>query len=108
VYAGEHYVLSFKFGDSYPLSAPEVTFVGTPPLHPHIYSNGHLCLSILDDGNNSTNWTPVLTVRTVCLSILSMMSSCTEKKAPPDDAVYSRMNRKSPKQTKWLFHDDKI
>ncbi|CAM9973738.1 unnamed protein product, partial [Choristocarpus tenellus] len=45
-------------------------------MHPHIYSNGHICLSILYD-----EWSPALTIQSVCLSILSMLSSCTGK--PP-------------------------
>lgn len=46
----------------------------TAPLHPHIYTNGHICLSILYD-----EWSPALTIQSVCLSILSMLSSCTTK-----------------------------
>ena len=33
----------------YPIEAPVVTFISPIPLHPHIYSNGHICLSILYD-----------------------------------------------------------
>jgi len=71
LYAGEEFVLQFRFSQQYPLESPEVMFVGTVPIHPHIYSNGHICLSILSDG-----WTPALTVQSVALSILSMLSSC--------------------------------
>ena len=39
LYAGEQYQLQFVFGDDYPMGAPEVTFVGTVPVHHHIYSN---------------------------------------------------------------------
>ena len=65
-----------------PLSLPlpllpfhQVTFTGgTSPCHPHVYSNGHICLSILDK-----DWSPAMSVISVCLSIQSMLSTCTVK-----------------------------
>lgn len=50
LYEGEHFQLLFKFSNKYPFDSPEVTFVGPNiPIHPHIYSNGHICLSILTE-----------------------------------------------------------
>lgn len=117
MYAQEQFMLRFKFGGNYPMESPEVVFVavdklqapvgqqsanGPPleatnkclvPVHPHIYSNGHICLSILYD-----NWSPALTVASVCLSIQSMLSSCDKKERPQDDADYCRTHsNKSPK-----------
>lgn len=104
LYAGEKFTLQFKFGSKYPFDSPQVMFVGKHvPEHPHIYSNGHICLSILSD-----DWSPALSVQSICLSILSMLSSCSEKKRPPDDMFYVRTASKNPKRTQWLFHDDTV
>ncbi|KAI8927245.1 ubiquitin-conjugating enzyme/RWD-like protein [Entophlyctis helioformis] len=92
------------FLQNYPLESPEVVFTGPNiPAHPHIYTNGHICLSILYD-----QWSPALTVSSVCLSILSMLSSCTRKGLPPGNDAYVASARKSPKDTLWAFHDDSV
>ena len=45
LYTGEKFTLQFRFPDSYPHESPEVIFIGSSiPVHPHIYSNGHICL----------------------------------------------------------------
>ena len=102
IYAGEPYTLQFKFNNEYPIDSPEVIFVGTPPKHEHIYSNGFICLSIL-----YSDWSPALKVSSVCMSIISMMSSATVKKGPPNDSTSGLSYYKSPKQVNWMFEDDK-
>lgn len=118
LYEGEHFQLQFKFTNKYPFDSPEVTFIGNNiPIHPHVYSNGHICLSILTD-----DWSPALSVQSVCLSIVSMLSSCKEKvkqqlslhyrnlnfdlfqKRPPDNSFYVKTCNKNPKKTKWWYH----
>ncbi|TSN21209.1 Ubiquitin-conjugating enzyme E2 W [Bagarius yarrelli] len=75
LYEGEKFQLLFKFSSRYPFDSPQVMFTGENiPVHPHIYSNGHICLSILTE-----DWSPALSVQSVCLSIISMLSSCKEK-----------------------------
>ncbi|XP_028406367.1 ubiquitin-conjugating enzyme E2 W-like [Dendronephthya gigantea] len=104
LYEGETFKLQFKFPAKYPFDSPQVIFVGSEiPIHPHIYSNGHICLSILTD-----DWSPALSVQSVCLSVLSMLSSCKEKKLPPDNEFYVKTCSKNPKKTRWWYHDDTV
>ncbi len=92
VYAGEPYTLQFKFNSEYPIDSPEVIFIGTPPDHEHVYSNGFICLSIL-----YSDWSPALKASSVCMSIISMMSSATKKMKPPNDATSGLKYYSSPK-----------
>lgn len=102
LYEGEKFQLLFKFSSRYPFDSPQVMFTGENiPIHPHVYSNGHICLSILTE-----DWSPALSVQSVCLSIISMLSSCKEKRRPPDNSFYVRTCNKNPKKTKWWYHDD--
>eukprot|EP00741_Cyanophora_paradoxa_P018677 tig00021073_g18027.t1 len=104
IYAGEIYHLRFRFSDRYPIESPEVVFLEPSPVHPHIYSNGHICLNIL-----GKDWSPALSVESVCMSIISMLSSCRKKERPKGDADYSRRYAGvSPKQASFLFHDDDV
>ena len=103
VYAGEAYTLQFKFNNEYPIEAPEVIFVGVPPAHEHVYSNGYICLSTL-----YSDWTPALKTSSVSISILSMLSSASKKQRPANDSTaVMYMSGKSPKKVNWMFEDDK-
>ncbi|XP_054809227.1 probable ubiquitin-conjugating enzyme E2 16 isoform X2 [Prosopis cineraria] len=54
LYANETYQLQVDFPEHYPMEAPQVIFLHPAPLHPHIYSNGHICLG-QGDGNGSSH-----------------------------------------------------
>jgi ubiquitin-conjugating enzyme E2 W len=86
------------------MESPEVIFVGKNiPVHPHIYTNGHICLDLLYEA-----WSPAMSVSSLCVSLLSMLSSNTDMSRPEDNDRYVRSAPKSPKDTKWWFHDDKV
>ena len=104
LYSGEKFELQFTFGSKYPFDSPQVVFVAPKiPVHPHVYSNGHICLSILTD-----DWSPALSVTSVCISIVSMLSSCKKKEFPPDNDFYVKTASKNPKKTRWWYHDDNV
>ncbi|KAG8931423.1 hypothetical protein FRC03_011397 [Tulasnella sp. 419] len=107
LYQGEVFHLSFKFGPRYPIDSPTVMFVvddaHKAPIHPHVYSNGMICASIL--GNE---WSPVLSVSAVCLTLQSMLASCKEKRLPHDNAVFLSRNPKDPKKIRFMYDDDTV
>lgn len=69
-----------NFPEDYPYSPPQFKF--TPPIfHPNVYKDGRLCISILHRGGNTTSgepdaetWSPVQTVESVLISIISLLS----------------------------------
>ncbi|EGD90073.2 hypothetical protein H112_02547, partial [Trichophyton rubrum D6] len=82
IYKDETYRLRFTFSKNYPIEAPEVQFISLPatsetprpiPMHPHIYSNGIICLDLL----GSAGWSPIQSVESVCMSIQSMLTGNT-------------------------------
>lgn len=101
IYQNESFDLLFKLTHNYPIEAPEVIFTDSIPINEHVYSNGHICLSILYD-----QWSPACTIESVCLSIISMLSSATQKRKPVNDKSYCVISKnKSPKEFKWSYHD---
>jgi ubiquitin-conjugating enzyme E2 W len=56
------------------------------PIHPHIYSNGIICLDLL----GTAGWSPVQSVESVCMSIQSMLTGNTKNERPQGDAEFVR------------------
>jgi len=68
VYEGLKYQLSLTFPPQYPLEAMQVKFE-TPCFHPNVDTHGNICLDILKE-----KWSALYDVRTVLLSIQSLLS----------------------------------
>ncbi|KAL2113601.1 hypothetical protein VUR80DRAFT_3289 [Thermomyces stellatus] len=108
LYQNETYRLKFKFSASYPIEPPEVTFVQLPdrpiPMHPHIYSNGIICLDLL----GQQGWSPVQNVESVCMSLQSMLTGNTKNERPPGDEEFVRGNRLRPRDIDFYYHDNDV
>lgn len=81
-YAGGQYKALLSFPKDFPMKPPQFRIV-TPFWHPNVYANGQFCISILhapgeDDLNDEESalmrWTPVRTISSVLISIMSLLN----------------------------------
>jgi ubiquitin-conjugating enzyme E2 G1 len=92
-YEGGIYNGIIVFPESYPTNPPKVEFK-TKLFHPNVYPDGKLCISILHEGNDNTGyeheierWRPVQNVRTIFLSIISLLNDPNPESAANIDAA---------------------
>lgn len=92
-YENGTYKLELFLPEQYPMEPPKVRFL-TKIYHPNIDKLGRICLDILKD-----KWTPALQIRTVLLSIQSLLSA-PNAEDPLDPAVadHFKLNLKEAMQ----------
>lgn len=83
-----------SFPADYPFMPPTMKFE-TYMWHPNVYKDGRVCISILHPPGNdpaqyelaSERWSPVHTVETILLSVISMLASPNDESAANLDAA---------------------
>lgn len=73
-------------------------------MHPHIYSNGIICLDLL----SSSGWSPVQTCESVCMSIQSMLTANSRDERPPGDSEFVAYNRRRIRDIPFVYEDDNV
>ncbi|CAD5208953.1 unnamed protein product [Bursaphelenchus xylophilus] len=103
LYQGGYFKASIKFPNNYPYSPPSIRFL-SKVWHPNVYENGELCISILhppvDDPQSGEQacerWNPTQSVRTVLLSVISLLNEPnTSSPANVDASVMYRKWKES-------------
>jgi len=80
-FADAWFELDIKFGNDYPHKPPTVTFAHAM-FHPNVYNDGSICLDILQN-----MWSPVYQLRSVLLSIRSLLDNPNPKSPANVDAA---------------------
>ena len=94
LYEGGFFTCNMSFPKDYPNKPPNVRFI-SEMWHPNVYADGRVCISILhspgDDPHGyedaSERWSPVQTVETIMLSIISMLSDPNDQSPANIDAA---------------------
>jgi len=112
LYAGGYFKAHLKFPSDYPYNPPTVRFM-SKVWHPNVYENGDLCISILhpptDDPQSGElpceRWNPTQNVRTVLLSVISLLNEPnTSSPANVDASVMYRRWKDSKGKDKEYEH----
>ena len=73
-YSNGYYLFEFTFPDNYPYEPPKLKFLtndGTMRFHPNLYTNGKVCLSIINTWNGE-GWTSCNNINSILLILISI------------------------------------
>jgi len=94
LYEGGFFKADLKFLPDYPNSPPTMHFL-TDIWHPNVYPDGKVCISILHPPGDdefgyekaSERWSPIHTVETILVSVISMLSDPNDESPANLDAA---------------------
>lgn len=106
LFAGGYFRAIMKFPQDYPFSPPSVKFI-TKILHPNVYDNGTVCISILHPPTPdprsgelpSERWNPTQNVHSILMSIISLLNEPNTSSPANVDAsvMYRKWKEKGDK-----------
>jgi len=107
LYEGGYFKAKIQFPNDYPYSPPTFRFI-TKMWHPNIYETGDVCISILHPPNDDPSsgelpqerWNPTQNVRTIMLSVISMLNEPNTSSPANVDAsvMYRNFNNGTSKE----------
>jgi len=108
LYEGGYFKAVLRFPGDYPFSPPTFRFISRV-WHPNIYENGEVCISILHPPANiatggelpEERWNPTQSVRTVVMSIVSLLNEPNTFSPANVDASIMFRDYKESKSTRY-------
>lgn len=104
-YEGGFFRARMSFPKNYPLSPPKLQFT-SEMWHPNVYNDGTVCISILHEPGHdvwgyedpSERWSPVHSVESILISVISMLSSPNDES--PANIEAAKQYRQEPEAFK--------
>tara|TARA_B100001093_G_C26569641_1_gene902375 strand:- start:106 stop:780 length:675 start_codon:yes stop_codon:yes gene_type:complete len=100
IYENAYLFFNIEFPNNYPFLPPNVRYISqnNVRIHPNIYTNGKVCLSILGTWNGPS-WTSIMDINTVLLTIQSLLDNnplihepgCNNKKFKKKQLIYKQI-----------------
>ncbi|CDJ38847.1 ubiquitin-conjugating enzyme e2, putative [Eimeria tenella] len=102
IYKNKNFLLRLLLPQQFPFKPPLLHFLKPIPVHPHVYSNGSICLNLL-----GKDWHPSLSLFKLLLSLFSMLNENKKHKPPLDDFLHAAAPPGST-DVEYIYHDDDL